>query len=332
MEKINKFFGYKNEVFDKTELKKKTKKSLPIIKKIKEHQPLVVSGEKTISFSQIQMYNDCPHKWNLQYKQKLYESAPSINMTFGTALHETVQHYLGMMYNESVVKADEFDLEEYFQERFTEVYKRDLKSNKDKHFSSQDEMHEFYNDGLEIIKFLKSKRGEYFSKRDWHLVGCEIPLIIKPNNAYNNVIYKGFIDVVLYHEKTNKFYIIDIKTSRQGWSSEKKDEVKQAQLLLYKLFFSEQFEVPLENIDLEFVILKRKLWENSSYPQKRIQSFVPPNGVEKVNKAKKLLDKFLEECFDQDGYKERKFEMKPSSKCKWCPFNSKPELCSKKDS
>ena len=58
---------------------------------------------------------------------------------------------------------------------------------------------------------------------------------------YNNVLYNGFLDVVMYHEPTNTFKIIDIKTSTRGWrEKEKKDENKQFQLILYKHFFSEQ--------------------------------------------------------------------------------------------
>ena len=59
----------------------------------------------------------------------------------------------------------------------------------------------------------------------------------------------------------NKFTIIDLKTSTRGWTSKnKKDEEKQFQLLLYKKFFAEQYNIPIENIDIEFmIIVKRKL-------------------------------------------------------------------------
>ena len=330
MEKINKFFGYKNEVFDKKNLERKPKKDLQIIKEIKEKVFPSTEGCKTISFSQIQMYNECPKKWELQYKLGHREPSPSINMTFGTAIHETIQNYLDVMYSINAVEADKIDLEEYFETKFIEIYKRDYETNGKKHFSNPDEMHEFLGDGFQILNFFKKKRGEYFSKRDWHLVGCELPIVIQPNNRVSNVYYKGFLDIVLYHEPTNHFYIYDIKTSRSGWSkTEQKDEVKQSQLLLYKKFFAEQFNVPLKNISIEFFILRRKLWEKSKYPQKRIQQFSPSNGDSKIKQSTLLLDKFLDECFTNDGFKERNFQPQPSSKCKWCPYNNKPELCSK---
>jgi RecB family exonuclease len=43
----------------------------------------------------------------------------------------------------------------------------------------------------------------------------------------------GYLDVVLYHEPSNTFKIIDIKTSTKGWNKyTKKDESKQFQLVL----------------------------------------------------------------------------------------------------
>jgi len=330
MEKINKFFGLNNEVFNKKNLEKK-RKAPKVVNKIQSYTPVKLEEEKTISFSQIQMYNECPKKWELQYKLGLQESSPSINMTFGTAMHETIQHYLDVMYNVSTVKADSIDLIEYFQVRFTETYKKELVLNKDKHFSTEDEMSEFYEDGVEILNFLKKKKGEYFSKRNYFLVGCEVPLLVRPNNAYTNVLYRGFIDIVLYHEPTEKYIIYDIKTSRNGWTKyEKEDDIKKSQLLLYKQLFAQQFEVDINKIEVEFFILRRKLWLESKWPQKRVQTFTPPNGEGKIKEARELMDKFLSECFNTDGtHKDREFSPNPTSKCKWCPYSNRVELCNK---
>lgn len=333
MEEINKFFGY-SEFSKKKLADKKPRKAPLIVENIKKHIPKEVDyskGEKTISFSQIQMYNECPKKWELQYKQKLYESLPSINMIFGTSIHETIQYYLNSFYNDSIANTDNIDLDEYFQKSFTDNYKKEYENNKNIHFSSADEMHEFYNDGLQILNFFKKKKNEYFSKRDWYLVGCEIPIVLNINKNWNHVFFKGYIDIVLYQESTNKFHIIDIKTSTRGWSKEEqKDEIKQAQILLYKKLFSEQFDVSIDNISVEFIILRRKIWEKSKWPQKRIQTFTPSSGTEKINKANKLMTSFIDACFSEKGdYIDREFIPQPSSKCKWCPFNNKKELCNK---
>jgi hypothetical protein len=135
----------------------------------------------------------------------------------------------------------------------------------------------------------------------------------------------------MYHEPTDEFVIYDIKTSTRGWSDrEKKDELKQFQILLYKTYFSEQFGVSTDNIDVKFFIVKRKIWEESEFPQKRIQEFTPANGKTKMNKAKDALNSFIENVFDIDGsYKSTDYQPNPSkSSCMFCPYKEKKDLCS----
>jgi hypothetical protein len=193
-------------------------------------------------------------------------------------------------------------------------------------------MREFFEDGTKILEHIRKKRTNYFSIRDWHFVGTEIPVVINPDKRYNNVLFNGFIDLVLYHEPSEKFVIYDIKTSTRGWKDkEKKDEVKIYQLLLYKQFFSEQFGVDIDHIDIEFFILKRKIWEESEFPQKRVQSFIPANGKTKLKKSKDALTGFIESVFNLDGsYKTTDHQATPSkSSCQYCQFKDKKELCNK---
>jgi hypothetical protein len=309
------------------------KKTIPsIVKQIRDFKPQEINYafQKSISYSQMSMYLSCPKKWALQYRDghKIY--APSINMTFGTSIHETVQNYLHTMYEENGAAADEIDLEEYFEDRFRENYSKEYKSNKNLHFSNPEEMREFFDDGIAILEFIKKKRHEYFTKRGYYLVGIEIPIVISPNKRYNNILFNGFIDLVIYHEPTNTFTIYDIKTSSRGWGNkEKKDEIKQFQVLFYKSFFSEQFGIPEDNIEVQFFILKRKLWETSDFPQKRIQEFIPAQGKIKLKKAKIALETFIENVFNLDGtYKSTEHLASPSkSACKYCPFLQHKDLC-----
>jgi len=309
------------------------KKKIPQLVKQIQKQPLreVKYGiEKSISYSQVSMFLNCPHKWSLQYKDGYYQSESSIHMTFGTALHEALQHYITTIYNVSGAEADRINLEEYFETRFRETYLKDYKSNNKVHFSDPVEMREFFDDGLAILNFVKKKRGGYFGKRGWYLVGCEVPLVLNPHPHFKNVLYKGYLDVVLYHEPTNKFKIIDIKTSTRGWDDKtKKDETKQLQLVLYKKYYSQQFGVPEDDIDIEFFIVKRKVWEESPYPISRIQEYKPASGKVKMNKAMNTVNSFIEEVFNHDGsYKDKRFEPNPNKfNCMYCPFKDNKDLC-----
>jgi hypothetical protein len=310
------------------------KKKIPqIVKQIRKSpkRDIDYTFQKSISFSQFSTFQSCPRKWQLQYREGNYSDS-SINMTFGTGLHETIQHYLTTMYDESIAAADRIDLEEHFEESFRKAYLKDYKSNKNVHFSNPEEMNEFFQDGIEIIRYLKKKKGSYFSKRGWHLIGCEVPILITPNPQYPNVLYKGYLDVVLYHEPTQTFEIIDIKTSTSSWNDkQKKDEIKQFQLILYKKFFAQQFNIPVDSIDVKFFIVKRKIWENSDFPIPRIQIHIPPSGKVKLNKATTYINDFISNIFNQDGTPVmKKFTATPSANsCKFCMFANKPDLCDK---
>jgi len=303
-----------------------------ILKQFKNFEPakLDYSYQKAISYSQMSTYLSCKHKWELQYKDQHFVYSPSIHACFGSALHSTIQHFISTLYEQSGVAASRIDINSYFEEEFRKQYLVDYNKNKKIHFSTPDEMREFCEDGYAILDFLNKKKGLYFSKRGWHLVGIELPILITPNLKYNSIKFKGYIDVVLYHEKTNKFKIIDIKTSTQGWKAkDKADQTKLYQLLLYKHYFSNQFHIPIEDIEIEFFIVKRKLWEDSPFPLKRVQLFVPVSGKTKINKAVTTVDDFISDVFDREGkYVDKKYEVSPSEwNCRFCAFSKDKSLC-----
>lgn len=312
------------------------KKKIPsILKEIKGYEPVTLdpeSGHKHISYSQLSMFNRCPHQWKLAYKEKLQIYKESIFTLFGTAFHETIQEYFEKYYNESVKSAEELDVEKLLQVQMLENYEKGKEKNGGEHFSTAQELGEFYGDGVAILKEWKKKKGGFISKRGWHLVGIEIPILLPPEEEYAPVHFKGFIDAVLYDEETDLFKIIDFKTSTRSWSKDKKKDVMtQNQLILYKEFFSRQFNIPKEKIEVSFIIVKRKVFENSDYPQPRISEFRPASGPIKTKKAVNVVKEFIEGCFEKDGtYKEREFEMRPSqTNCKYCAFADRPDLCSK---
>tara|TARA_Y100000361_G_scaffold111593_1_gene101735 strand:+ start:76 stop:1020 length:945 start_codon:yes stop_codon:yes gene_type:complete len=303
-----------------------------IVKLIRNYDPEPINHayQKNVSYSQLSMFRQCPKKWSLQYKEGHKQYTPTIHTVFGSALHEALQYYLTVMYDKSGAAADREDIIGIFEEKLSEEYRVQYKKNGDSHFSSAVELREFFEDGVNIINYLKKNRGKYFSRKTTHLAGCEVPIIITPNKRYTNVVYQGYLDVVLYHEYSDTFTIIDIKTSTKGWSKwAKKDEDKQFQLILYKKFFSETFNIPLEKINIEFFIVKRKLWESEDFTIPRIQRFVPASGKVKMNKATKALDEFITKVFDRDGYANVDHQPtpdNPNNNCNWCAFY-KTHLC-----
>ena len=279
-----------------------------------------------ISYSQLSMFNECPLKWKLNYVDKLRISESNIYLVFGTAMHEVIQTYLDIMYNSSVKNAEKLDLNKMLFNNMCEEFKK-AKEQDGKAPCTKEEISEFFQDGVEILDFVKSKRNQYFQKRDYELIGCEVPIDLK---LKKNVGFIGYLDLVILHKPTNTLKIIDIKTSTRGWNKyQKADKNKTQQLLLYKQFYAEQYNHPIDKIEVEYFIVKRKLWENTDFPQKRVQKFVPASGKPSMNKVIKGLDLFLDVAFDNEGkHNTDKIFALPSKKaCKWCEFR-KTEYCS----
>jgi len=307
-------------------------KSIPReVKLITEHKvdKKEYKEKNNISYSQFLSFQTCPHQWYLRYIRKLGTYEPSIHTVFGTAMHETIQTWLEKMYATTIKEAMEMDLDALLKERMYNTYKKEKFRAGHEHFSTPSEMEAFYNDGKEILDFLKRKRGFYFSTKSTYLVGVEIPLVV---DIKTNLYFKGYIDLVFYNELTRKYYIIDIKTSTSGWNQfAKKDEKKIAQLVLYKTFFAEQFNVDPEQINLTYFILKRKVPEDPMYPAmgKRVQEFSPVAGKIKRAKVKKSLLEFVKEGFDSEGNYIDKDYFKNASKssCMFCEFKENKFLC-----
>ena len=191
---------------------------------------------------------------------------------------------------------------------------------------TKEQLKEFFQDGCDILDFFKKRRGDYFSKKGYELIGCEVPVEM---DLQKNLTWVGYLDIVMRDTIHDRIKIYDIKTSTMGWNKwMKADDNKTQQLLLYKQFYSKQYNHPIDKIDVEYFIVKRKLYENAKFPQKRVQKFIPASGTVSMNKVAKKLTKFINEAFNEDGtHTKNELPPTPSKKaCKWCEFK-KTEFC-----
>jgi Holliday junction resolvase-like predicted endonuclease len=292
---------------------------------------------RRISYSQWSMYERCPLSWKLAYIDGLAPFQASIDTTFGTAFHETFQHFLTVMYTESVKKAENLDFRSILQNKLREEYVKCVTEMGGEHFSNPLQLAEYLEDGVAILEWFKKRRSTYFSSKGWELVGIELDLCVQASDANPSVYWYGFVDVIMRHVPTNRIVLFDIKTSRQGWNKyQKADSLKAAQLVAYKNYFSKQFNVPKENIDVEFFIVKRKMIEDSMFPQKRIQNFRPSSGTVTQKKVQRQIESFVEQCFDQEGNKNADAKYlaisgKGDKNCKYCFAKELYDVCPKEN-
>ena len=295
----------------------------------------MASGNK-ISYSQYTMYANCPKRWKLNYVDKLAEYSQSIHTLFGSAFHETLQSYLTIMYEESAVAADKEDWPKILKEFMAKEYRKAMAMGQEPDFTNAADMGEFYEDGLAILDFIFKNRGVYFAKKNHELIGVEVPLNVEME-VNSNVKFRGYIDLIIKDKRDNTYKIIDIKTSTMGWNKyQKADKTKTAQLVLYKSYYAKQFNVPLDNIRVEYFIVKRRLYENFDFPQKRVQLFTPAAGKPTLNKINNSVDEFVKSSFNEDGsYNVDRVYPSVAGKnrknCKWCEFKDRYDLCAKKD-
>lgn len=279
-----------------------------------------VKKKKTVSFSQFSKWFTCPYQWYRDYilKEKTFED--SLNMSFGTAIHETVQHYLQTLYKDGEEKANAIDCNKFFVDAFK---KQVVEVKNIPH--TQPEFDEFVEDGEHILKeFLAPvNRARYFPNGKYELLAIEDDLY---QDILNNVQLNAKLDLVLREKLTGIIRIIDFKTSTRGWTAYQRDDfTKTSQLVLYKAVYSKKYNVPLSKIQVEFIILKRKLYEKSKFAQSRLDSFKPSASEPVVKQVIGEFSKFVGTCFTNEGtYKmdvvHPKIPGDRKKNCKYCQY------------
>ena len=278
------------------------------------------SKNKHISYSQLSTYNKCPRLWELQYLRNIVPYEPSIYMVFGTAFHETLQTYLETLYMDKVKAANDLNIKTLLYDNMVKAYKSAKAMSGHEHFSNETEMYSFYRDGLSIMDWIKKKRAGYFSSKTMQLAGIETLLYqeIRPG-----VVFKGLVDLVFYHPNSDRWTIVDIKTSTRGWQDKaKKNPNLTAQVILYREFFAKQFGIDKDKIDVEYFIVKRQIPKNADFAsmRKRVQQFSPASGPRKTKQVLESMKKFIDDAVDENGkYIDKEYSCTSAlGKCREC--------------
>lgn len=277
--------------------------------------------KKTVSFSQFTNWWTCPHRWMRDYilHEKVFED--SLHMSFGTGIHEAIQLYLQTLYKIGETEAEAIDM----VAKFTETFKREIDKKKIPHTKA--EFDGFVEDGTRIIAEFKDpvNRVRYFPRDKWELLAIEEDL---REDLLNNVSLNAKLDLVLKEKQSGNIRIIDFKTATNAWTNYKKEDFTiTSQLVLYKAVYSKKYNIPLNNIQVEFIILCRKLYEQKAtrFNQSRIQIFKPSAYQSDVIQVIQEFRKFVSACFTPTGVhnteaKYPKIPGKNKKNCKYCPY------------
>jgi hypothetical protein len=193
--------------------------------------------------------------------------------------------------------------------------------------SDKEVLKEYFEQGCKILSYVQTNYKKIFPTDDIKLFGIEYKLLreIRPG-----IECEGYIDIITTNEKTGTFVIYDLKTSKKGWTPEQKTDIlRVGQLLLYKKLLAEQLGIDPNKISVEFIILKRTVFEQSMYTIPRVSKFEPPNKQPSIRKLWERFERFLDSCFDAEGnHITEQYATPNKSACRFCEFRKKKDLCS----
>ena len=222
-----------------------------------------------ISFSELKIWNECPYKHKLVYKDKIKEFLGNEYTAFGTAIHHVCEN---IALNKSKNMLDEFN--QKFLEELKILTEKKVELKKD---LVQDMRLQAEN----ILKYILPELKKTFS--NFEVVSVEEELYLPIENT--DMMFKGFIDLVI-KTPDGKHHVIDWKTCSWGWDSKKKtDRVTSYQITLYKKFFASKHNLDPKNIETYFALLKRTAKSNN------VEIFRVTSGPKKTDNALNLLNK-----------------------------------------
>ena len=229
------------------------------------------TGKPHISFSEIKQWKECPWRHKLLYIDKIDLFEPSPHLDYGTSVHNACESYLktGKMLTESAEK----EIRTAFEKNGETWYEQG---------------HPHVDTWVDWAKVSLDALPGYFDETfgEWEAVEAEEYLYEEIEGK--KIKFKGFIDAIIKVPKKRgkgfNYWILDWKTANAyGWrTSKKRDALVQAQLILYKYFWSKKHNIDPKDVKCGFVLLKRGAKPGSVCSLVEVSA--GPKATEKANK------------------------------------------------
>lgn len=254
-----------------------------------------------ISYSELKIWNECAYKHKLVYIDNVASFEGNEYTAFGTAIHNACEAML--LSQHSLRTWEQFDPEEVLQ-LFDEDFLKELSRLKGKGIELRPDMiRSMRLAGRDIVPVAIPALSKTFGK--FELFATEQQLY-EPIEKYCTdgvdekcFRFKGFVDVILKTED-GKYHVIDWKTCSWGWDSKKKaDPITNYQLTLYKYYVHKKFDIPLEDIETHFALLKR------TGKKERVEIFKVTSGSRKIKNALNLMEKAVHNISNGNHVKNR---------------------------
>lgn len=251
-----------------------------------------------ISFSELSTFTKCPYKHYLLYTKNLREEKVDSEYTaYGESIHLAAQ---SLFEHKDIAQSHEI-----FKEKMGFFW------NKNPQFEISQDV--FLNTGLIILTKLNRSPmlAEEFMYSEFKI----------EYNVNDDIMFKGFIDLITYSKKEKCFYISDFKTTKRGWSlNDKADMMKKAQLYLYQINLSTMLNIPIEKFKCRFIFFKSNDLE--------VEPYILDYDKGDIDKTQELFDSVVNTLYkDKNGM----YKFKNQYSCLFCEFAKNKEHCNDED-
>ena len=256
-----------------------------------EKNPSLPTGKSVISFSELVDHVECSFRHKLKHIDKIDKFEENVNTNFGTALHDSCEHYLKNREMRYEIALD------YIIEAWEKF--------------NLPNMGDWMIQANAILEAVPGFLDTRFP--GWECFDAEERLE-ESIEEHKDVRFKGYIDGIIKHD--GLYWIIDWKTSTKGWNDyKKKDEKLKMQLILYSEYWGNKHNIPLEKIRVGFAVMNRDL----KNPE-RIEFFTFDVDKKRQKKTLNVLNNSISMIKSRKHFKEWKNKKFPGS-CRFCDYD-----------
>lgn len=263
-----------------------------------------------VSYSEIRQWKECPWRHKLLYIDKLSTFEESPHLHYGTILHDACEHFLKTR-ELKIEEAKQKIIEAWNEHGFDSEDFIVLQTNRAK-LQGWNYKHNKINDWLQWTEASLLSLPDFMEENfpNWEVVAAEEALY-ENINGYDTK-FKGYIDCIIRipYKNDYKYWILDWKTSSgRGWSLDKQRDFNvQAQVILYKDYWSNKNNITQRNVQCGFVLLKKVKTVGKSCQLIKVSS-----GPKTIEKSQKLVRSMINTV-------EKGMFLKNRESCMFCEF------------
>ena len=267
------------------------------------------------SYSQIEVYQNCPYRWYLDYLLGQREVTTAEALALGSAIHETLEQYFnGIKDGKQITLGEAQDMLEFNMD-FHDI---PFASKENKELAEQqhsDMVAGLVNGTSNLAKFMKNKEVVACEK-DFKLC-IHLPFdIVYNGKSYREIYIIGSIDFIV-KDKQDNLYVIDFKSGKKTFQVKKLRE--NLQLKIYSLVTQEIYgRLP---VSTQYYFTRLDVFQSvlplAEQEKDRVVEYYK-NG--KVKQAGSLTSEIYDELVEifREQYTVGKFEAHPCPLCSWC--------------